>query len=84
MLRLGQSGVESSGYKTHQIRAKRDKSRDKIENKSVVRRSDRGVRKLVRIRAEQSVKYRTTQREDKTRSEKVDKKRQQSTQDYGR
>ena len=67
-----------------QIRAERDKSRDKIEKKSVARRSDRGVRKLVQIRAEQSVKYRTTQREDKIRSEKVDQKRQQSTQDDGR
>ena len=51
----------------------REKIRAKREKKSVVRRSDWGVRKVVQIRAEQSVYYRTTQIEEKIRSEKVDK-----------
>ena len=62
----------------------RENIRAKIENKSVVRRSERRVRKLVWIRVEKAVWYITTQSEDKIRLEKVDKQRHRSTQKNGR
>ena len=48
-----------------------EKSRDKREKKSVVRISERRVIRVVRIRVEQAVKFRTMQTKEKIRSEKV-------------
>ena len=60
MIRLYQSGVKASGEKrgiSEQIDniVEREKIRAKRENKSVVRRSERRVRKVVWVRAEQAV-----------------------------
>ena len=86
MIRFEQSRVKSSGEKCgRQERSKNttegEKSCSKREEKIAVRRSERRLRKIVRSRSEQAVYCRTTQREEKIRSEKVDKKRRQSTQD---
>ena len=86
---MDQSGVRASGEKRGRLErnkniTEREKSRTKRENKNVVRRSERRVRKLVWSRAEQAVYYRTTQREEKIQSEKVDKQRRQSTWNNGR
>ena len=60
MIRLDQSGVKTSGEKHGRSEqseniTEREKSRAKRENKSVVRISERRVRKLVWSIAEQSV-----------------------------
>ena len=62
----------------------RERIHAKIKKKSVVRRSDGRVRKVVRSRVEQEVYYIKRKRKKKIRSEKVDKQRRQSTRDDGR
>ena len=66
MIRLEQSGVRASGEKRGRSEQReniteRENIRSKREKKSVVRRSEQGVRKVVWSRAEQAVQYITTQ-----------------------
>ena len=60
MIRLEQSGLKASGEKRDRLEQSynitdREKRRDKIKNKIIVRRLERRVRKVVWIRAEKSV-----------------------------
>ena len=60
MIRLEQNGVKASGEKCGRLErskniTEREKRRAKKEKKSVVRRSERRVRKVVWNRAEQAV-----------------------------
>ena len=86
---MEQSGVKASGEKRdiseqrENIR-EREKIHAKTENKSVVIRSERRVRKDVWIIAEQAVYYITTQIEEKIRPEKIDKQQRRSTRNDGK
>ena len=85
IIRLKQSGVKASGEKRGRSERSEkiteiEKIRVKRENKSVVRRSDRIVRKLVWRRVEKAVQYITTHSQEKIQSDMVDKKRRRSTQ----
>ena len=89
MIRLEQSRVKASVEKRGRLQqgnniTEIEKSRDKRENKNVVIRSEQRLKKVVRSRAKQSVQYRTTQREENIRPEKVDKQRQRSIEENRR
>ena len=69
MIVLEQIRVEASGGKCGISKRRenitdREKSRSKGENKSVVIRSERRMRKVVWSRSEQEVQYRTTHSKD--------------------
>ena len=86
---LEQIGVKASGEKRDRSEqsdniTEREKSRAKREKKSVVRRSQRRVRKVVWSREEQSVQYITMHRKQKIRLEKADKQWIRNTQNDGR
>ena len=89
MIILEKRGVKASGEKRGRLEqskniTERQKIRSKRENKSIVRRSEGGVRKVVCIRKEQEVQYRTTESEEKIRPEKVAKQQPRSTRNDGR
>ena len=78
MIRLEKSRVKASGEKRDILErseniTQRENSRSKREKKSVVRISERRVRKVVWIIAEQEVQYRTTQSKENIQLEKVKK-----------
>ena len=89
MIRLEQIGLKESGEKCSRSEqskniTERENIRSKKEEKSLVRMSERRVRKVVQSRADRAVYCRTTQSEEHIQADKSDKQRQQSTTDDGR